>query len=121
MAGILVGSERPDFNSRARGWVYAGNAAREATRDAILKRVEEGRAAVDESLHTLLGLHQLLGYDMEDAGEDPDEEDIWAAPQSKSPKKRINLDGGDERVQQSRGDIWSRVDGNLGVIRRENE
>lgn len=118
-SGTLVGAERPDFVARARRWVFAADAAGHATKDAVMEKVDEGRAAVDESLETLLGLHQLLGYDLDDAGENANEDDIWAP---KSAKKRSELAGkDDEGPEQSRRDIWSTIDGSLGAIRREKE
>lgn len=116
LSGMLAVGERPDFITMARGWVFAADAAGRATRDAVLDRVQEGRGFVDESLHTLLGLHQLLGYDMEEADKG-DEDDIWA-PDSKSPHK--GKDDRKEGMEQSRRDIWSTLNGDLGVIRKEN-
>lgn len=117
LGGMLAVGERPDFISKARGWTFAADAAGHATKDAILEKVEEGRAFVDESLNTLLSLHQLLGYDMEEV--EKDEDDIWA-PESKSGKKG-DATSDKERVENNRREIWSTLDGTLSVIRRENE
>ena len=83
--------EKPDTSRGARAWKYASESATNATKDAILEKLEEGTGYLVESQETLAGLQNLLGTD--DVGES----------QGKG--------------NMGKRDIWATLDGNLGVIK----
>jgi hypothetical protein len=84
--------EKPDSSRGARAWVHASESAANLTKEAILEKLEEGSMAIDESRQIMHELQRLLG----DAGPDGDTN------------------------QGSSKDIWSVLDGTLGVINQES-
>lgn len=87
-------NEKPDSSRRARAWVYAAEAAKTATNDDVLEKLEEGELAVSGARKTLSDLQALVGTDI----------------------------GGDEDDDHQSGfrNIWATLDGNLGVIKRDD-
>lgn len=85
--------EKPDSSHKARAWVFAANAARATTRDAVLDMVGKGRADVRDAQQTLLTLQRLVG--------DGDVDAQTAEGVEHTPA----------------GDIWASVAGNLGAIK----
>jgi hypothetical protein len=85
--------EKPDSSRRARAWVFAADAARAATKDAVLDKLEKGRVDVRDAQQTLLALQRLVG---------DDDVDVQTA-------------GGVEHT--TAGDVWASLAGNLGAIK----
>ncbi|KUJ24042.1 uncharacterized protein LY89DRAFT_679296 [Mollisia scopiformis] len=85
----LMHHEKPDSSDRARTWTFAAKASGNATKDIISDQLEAGGSAMEESQRWLSGLHQLLGYDDPSVGK--------------------------EKAQKK--DIWTVLDGSLGVIK----
>ncbi|TVY81830.1 hypothetical protein LSUE1_G004028 [Lachnellula suecica] len=92
--------EKPDSSRGARAWVYASELASNLSKEAILEKLEEGSMAIDESRQTILELKRLLGDDKEDDGSEQRE----PSNQRDAPKS---------------SDIWSILDGSLGVINQD--
>ncbi|KAF8856985.1 hypothetical protein BDZ45DRAFT_715140 [Acephala macrosclerotiorum] len=86
----LLNHEKPDSSVRGRAWVYATESAGTATKDAIVEQLEEGGKAMEESRGSLLGLYHLLGYESQ---------------------------GDVLRKTGLKKDIWTALDGSLGVIK----
>jgi hypothetical protein len=95
--------EKADTSCRAQAWVFAAEAAGNATKGLISDRLEEGDAIVADAQQTLLELHNLLG----------------------NKNKVTNLDTGlavsSKRENRKSGDIWAILDGNLGVNKDDME
>lgn len=87
----LMYHEKPDSSDRARAWTYAAEASEHATKDAVLGQLEVGGKSLEESQLSLSGLYQLLGYDNSTLGKE----------------------------EGQKRDIWTVLDGSLGVIKGE--
>lgn len=103
--GIVV-KETPGVSHRAKEWTYAAEAASIETMEAVCMSVDEGKAAVEEATKVLESLEGMLGYSIRKAREDADGEDVWI----KEAKH------GGSRQKMAMKDIWSTIDGNLGVL-----
>jgi hypothetical protein len=103
--GIVV-KETPGVSHRAKEWTYAAEAASIETMEAVCMSVDEGKAAVEEATKVLESLEGMLGYSIRKAREDADGEDVWI----KETKH------GGSRQKMAMKDIWSTIDGNLGVL-----
>ncbi|CZR50519.1 uncharacterized protein PAC_00392 [Phialocephala subalpina] len=88
--GELLNHEKPDSSARGRAWVYAAESAGTATKNAITEQLEEGGKAMEESRNSVSGLYHLLGYETQDDG-----------------LRKTGL----------KKDIWTALDGALGVIK----
>jgi hypothetical protein len=97
------GHEKPDTSRRAQAWVFAAEAAGNATKGLISDRLEEGEVIIADAQQTLLELHNLLGN------------------QNKVTDLGRGLAASSKRENGQSGNIWARLDGNLGVIKDERE
>jgi len=84
--------EKPDSSRGARAWVHASESAANSTKEAILEKLEEGSTAIDDSRQIMLELQRLLGDEGTDGA----------------------------TGKESTRDIWSVLDGSLGVIHQES-
>lgn len=94
--------EKPDSSRGARAWVYASESATNLTKEAILDKLEEGSVAIDESRQIMLELQRLLGYDF------------------KTTSGGDDGDSSTRREAANASDIWSVLDGSLGVIAQDS-
>ncbi|TVY17943.1 hypothetical protein LARI1_G002819 [Lachnellula arida] len=92
--------EKPDSSRRARAWVYASESAANVMKEEILEKLEQGSMAIDETRQTMLELQRLLGDDTEVIRGEKDEDSL-------TKKETTNSK-----------DIWSIIDGSLGVIKQ---
>jgi hypothetical protein len=95
--------EKPDTSRRAQAWVFAAEAAGNATKGLISDRLEEGEVLIADAQQTLLEVHNLLGN------------------QNKVTDLGRGLAASSKRENGQSGDIWARLDGNLGVNKDERE
>ncbi|PQE20919.1 chromosome segregation SMC common bacterial type protein [Rutstroemia sp. NJR-2017a BBW] len=89
---------KPSLSSRAKAWVFAAESSSIATKEAVLERLEDGEAALADAHQTLGEFQLLLGQEL---------------PRDAGPRSR-------PLVQSSQGNMWTTLDGNLGVIRTED-
>lgn len=114
-----------DVTSHVKPWVFAADSSKIATLEAVFEKVEEGQHALEASTKSLDEVDQLLGRDLipgEDAGEeDASNEDIWLVETrlAKGAAARRPIRSKNENTSDSR-DIWSVLDGNLGLINAED-
>lgn len=108
--------------SRVLPWVSAADSAKLATLETVAEKIEEGQVALEASTKYLVEIDQLLGRNAvaEDESVDGDatEDDIWLAETQtprKGPKAPPRIDAAAERR-----DVWSLLDGNLGLINAES-
>jgi hypothetical protein len=101
----MAGKEMPSAAHRARAWTYAGESAGTATNKFVLAHTEDGETSTKNARDMLLKLEQLLGHESGQA-ESLTEDDIWTSETSSRAKTKIQ------------GDIWSILDGSLGVLQR---
>ncbi|RFU32034.1 hypothetical protein B7463_g4317, partial [Scytalidium lignicola] len=90
----LLNSEKPDMSHRARSWGFAAQSAGAALSKEISERLQDGRLSFAGTSEHLVLLRQHLE----------------------------NFGKGQEKAtlsQKLEKDIWSKLDGNLGVIMRE--
>jgi len=90
--------EKPDSSRRARSWTFAAESASAATNNAILEKIQEGRLALLGADQILLGLRNL------GAGGNGDD----------------RSETGDVAAPRRTVDIWSTLDGHLGVIKMDD-
>jgi hypothetical protein len=99
----ISGHEKPDTSRRAQTWVFAAEAAGNAAKGLISDRLEEGEVIIADAQQTLLELHNLLGN------------------QNKITDLGRGLAASSKRENGQSGNIWARLDGNLGEIKDERE
>ncbi|KAK1985337.1 hypothetical protein LZ30DRAFT_747255 [Colletotrichum cereale] len=115
-------SEKPSTSSdRVKPWVFAADSAKIATLEAVAEKIEEGQIALEGSMTALQEIDKLLGRGPEEpekeAVGDTTEEDIWLTQGS------TNTTGARKHATHQRKgstvkseDIWSAIDGKLGLI-----
>lgn len=87
----LSSKESLSIADKARPWTYAADAAATHTKNAVLDNIESGSIAIEEARETLLAVSSMLGNDDD---------------------TKIN--------SEKRGShIWSLLDGQIGVLRRD--
>jgi hypothetical protein len=120
--------ENPGVSHRARPWMYAAGEAAIATMEVVLGHVDDGKSGIEESRQMIAALEQLLGKSGQSGaqrGRETDgdsEEDIWVQ-KPLSRRRTLTLSKRANEAAQtnaSAGDIWSSLDGQLGVINRED-
>lgn len=115
------------LSDRVQPWVLAADTAKLATLEAVAERIEEGQVALERSTKSLAEIDQLLGRDTNPGGESTAEEDttlddIWLA-ESASPRKgpmAKNHVRNKSSMVKEKGDIWSTLDGSVGLINAED-
>lgn len=109
--GALSGFEKPNVSSRAKTWIFAAEAAKLATLETVVEKTEEGEMALGASMQYLDEVDRLLGRQPpadtnEETGGDSD---IWLQQGQTSPQQVRTRD-------QQQTDLWSILDGDLGLI-----
>jgi hypothetical protein len=97
--------------------------AGEATQDAVFESIDDGKIAIENSRKMLETLEQLLGnkemvQESDENGSDP-ESDIWISGSPSRSRKRSQQGNMNSKTTPPSKDIWSLLDGQLGVINRE--
>jgi hypothetical protein len=112
-------TERPDIASRVKPWMFASDAAKIGTLEAVAERVEVGQVALEKSMGAIHEMGVMLGVDdeREETNEvDSTVDDIWL--QGPGVKKQSGKKTKGPEVK--RGDPWARIHGNLGLIGHDN-
>ena len=118
----LEGKEMPNTSHRARAWTHAANLASAETKDAVLANTEEVEVALDEARQLLATVEQLVGQNKSNQLNDSIEEkskrdeDIWTSAIS-SKSRHVKTQSQSRKANLASHDIWSTLDGNLGVIK----
>lgn len=121
---LAAPSALSDRADRVKKWVLAADSAKIATLELVAGKVEEGQAALEASMNALVELDRLLGKTSaqqpaeRDAG--GDEQDIWIAEGAGAESEaRKHTDKRRSKVVPVPRDIWSLLDGNLGLIKQD--
>ncbi|KAG5984926.1 hypothetical protein E4U55_002508 [Claviceps digitariae] len=123
-------ADRPDMAIRVKPWLFAADAAKIGTLEAVAENVEAGQIALEKSMEALYQMKTLLGI-QDEREEDVDgtapvtmEGDVWLDDgletgtetkplHKKAPKAKPT-------VSQDKMDPWARLHGNLGLIGHDN-
>lgn len=118
-------SDRPDISTRIKPWVFAADSAKIATLEAVAETIEGGQIALENSMKSLQDINHLLGQG-EDAAVDeatavePPDDDVWLSSEGykdAAARKHSEKEGS----SWQKGDPWSRLHGNLGLIGHGDE
>jgi hypothetical protein len=121
----LSASESLDMADRIKPWVFAADSAKIATLESVAEKIEEGQVALESSMAALGEIDGLLGRisTVETQDRDASEADIWLSEgDSKSGRgaTRKHTEAKPDKLN-SEGDLWSTLDGNLGLLRSDKE
>ncbi|UKZ73178.1 hypothetical protein TrVFT333_000819 [Trichoderma virens FT-333] len=110
---IASKSEHPDISKRIKPWVFAADSAKIALLEYAAETVDIGQVALENCLENLREIDFLLGYpeEGEESGEVSERQSkagTRLGSQKRTSKNSITDDG---------HDVWSRLHGNLGVLR----
>ncbi|KHN94497.1 uncharacterized protein MAM_07685 [Metarhizium album ARSEF 1941] len=109
-------NERPDTASRVKPWIFACDAAKINTLEAVAEKVEVGQVALENSIAAIHEMDVLLGLDddgEETGGMDNTEDDMWLQGSVKKQfRKKV--------LSPNQGDPWAKINGNLGLIGHDN-
>lgn len=122
----MMAPESLDASSRVKPWVFAADSAKIATLEAVAEKVEEGQLALESSMKDLDEIDRLLGRRSAKRECDPEsavaeDDDIWlkeeSGAKSEGPRKHAKKPSTAGEAE----DAWSILEGNLGLLRSENE
>lgn len=116
--GDLPGKGGHEISNRALPWVSAADSAKLATLEAVAETIEEGQVALEGSTKHLAEIDQLLGRNAVAVDGDATEDDIWLA-ETQTPRKGSKAPARSDAAKEPR-DVWSLLDGNLGLINAED-
>ncbi|KND90241.1 hypothetical protein TOPH_05103 [Tolypocladium ophioglossoides CBS 100239] len=115
-------SDRPDISTRIKPWVVAADSAKIATLEVVAETIEGGQIALENSMKSLQDIDHLLGQgEGEVADIEPVDEDVWLSSEGNraaAARKHSEKKAGPSR---QKGDPWSRLHGNLGLISHGDE
>lgn len=119
----LKNSDAPDLSNRIKPWIFAADSAKIANLESVAETIEGGQLALENSINALHGIERLLGlHEVEDNEvyeDEPTEEDVWfGAIRGKDKGARKHSEK--KKPQQKRGDPWSSLHGDLGLIGHED-
>ncbi|KAL7936829.1 hypothetical protein V8C35DRAFT_293932 [Trichoderma chlorosporum] len=113
---IASKSEQPDISKRIKPWVFAADSAKIALLEYAAETVDIGQVALENCLENLREIDFLLGYPEE--GEESSE---VSGRQAKAGAAATRLGSrkptSKSSITDDRQDVWSRLHGNLGVLR----
>lgn len=113
-----------EISNRVQPWVFAADSAKLATLEAVAEKIEEGQVALEDSTKYLAEIDQLLGRSTGQGDDSVDGDtavdDIWLA-ETQTPRKgsEAPVRSKGEVVKETR-DVWSTLDGDLGLINAED-
>jgi hypothetical protein len=87
----LLQHEKPDSSNRASAWVFAAESSAHAIKDAIAEQLESGGTALEDAQHSLSEMCHLLGHEGSVTG----------------------------TIETQKQDIWTVLNGSLGVIKSD--
>lgn len=106
---------------RVQPWVSAADSAKLATLEDVAEKIEGGQVALEGTTKYLAEIDQLLGRNANhgdgSADEDTTVDDIWLA-ESQTPSKGTRARSKSNAVKEK--DIWSTLEGSLGLINAED-
>lgn len=112
-------SEKADLSSRIKPWVFAVDAAKIANLEAVAETIEGGQMALEHAITVLADVEILLGIASQNTersgGSEDMDDDVWLdteGPQDQATRKHTET----SQTGTKRGDIWSTLHGNLGLI-----
>ncbi|PNY23607.1 Uncharacterized protein TCAP_06436 [Tolypocladium capitatum] len=119
-------SDRPDISACIKPWVFAADSAKIATLEAVAETIEGGQIALENSMKSLQDIDHLLGQGEdavadETAAIEPSDKDVLLS--SEGNKAAATRRHSEKKAGPSRqkGDPWSRLHGNLGLIGHGDE
>lgn len=120
----LAGEAGHKTSSRIQTWVNAADSAKLATLENVAEKIEQGQIALEGSTAYLSEIDQLLGRSTMqrdiDADGDSTMDDIWLA-EGGTPQKSMNMPTRTGTgTNQDRRDVWSVLNGGLGLINAED-
>ncbi|KXH67962.1 hypothetical protein CSAL01_01131 [Colletotrichum salicis] len=116
-------AEKPVPSDRVKPWVFAADSAKIATLEVVAEKIEEGQVALEGSTTALQEVDKLLGHEPKKAemeAGDTTEEDIWLTQGSEKPGMRQHIRHQSKGSTVKHDDIWSVIDGKLGLIGHED-
>lgn len=113
-----------EITTLVQPWVSAADAAKLATLESVAEKIEEGQVALEGSTKYLAEIDQLLGRNAGVADESDDgdasTDDIWLA-ETRTPSKGAKAPARTKsNATKEPKDVWSLLDGNLGLINAED-
>lgn len=126
LSGKQFGKGSHNITQRVQPWVSAADSAKLATLEDVAEKIEEGQVALEGSTKYLAEIDQLLGRNANEGDESADEhttvDDIWLVG-SQTPKEGYTA-GKRARSKSNaikeKKDIWSTLEGSLGLINAED-
>ncbi|KAL6872652.1 hypothetical protein HDV57DRAFT_254863 [Trichoderma longibrachiatum] len=106
---IASKSEQPDISKRIKPWVFAADAAKIALLEYAAETVDIGQVALENCLENLREIDLLLGY--------PDEGEDTGAGSNAQARLGSRKNTSKNSVADDGYDVWSRLHGNLGVLK----
>ncbi|KAK1545325.1 hypothetical protein CPAR01_02827 [Colletotrichum paranaense] len=117
-------AEKPVPSDRVKPWVFAADSAKIATLETVAEKIEEGQVALEGSTTALQEIDKLLGHEPKQAemeAGDTTEEDIWLTQGSEhKTEARQHIRHQSKGSTITHDDIWSVIDGKLGLIGHED-
>ncbi|ERS98616.1 hypothetical protein HMPREF1624_05403 [Sporothrix schenckii ATCC 58251] len=98
-------------SQRAAAWTNAADSAKIATFEAVFEKVEEGQVALERATQSLVEAELLLGRNPEDEGDGDGDGDDGKKGGTRKPGAR---------QKQKSGDIWAKLDGELGLLKGDS-
>jgi len=122
----LGAPESLDISSRMKDWVFAADSAKIATLETVAEQVENGQIALEGSMKALGEVDRLFGRgERQETGErDKPDDDIWLTQEQEQEQlgKGANRGRKTDKTsasQEQDGNIWSVLDGSLGLIKSD--
>ncbi|VUC34490.1 unnamed protein product [Clonostachys rosea] len=109
-------SHLPEATSRITPWVLAADSAKIGNLELVAETMEGGHICLENSAKSLHEINSLLGLNQPklEGPEVQGDDDFWLASEKPQGKKTRTYT--EERPGQKKGDIWSTLHGNLGLI-----
>ncbi|CAI6098209.1 unnamed protein product [Clonostachys chloroleuca] len=109
-------SHFPEATSRITPWVLAADSAKISNLELVAETMEGGHIFLENSAQSLHEINNLLGLNQPkpEGAEAQGDDDFWL--ESENPKGKKTRKHTEERPEQKKGDIWSALHGNLGLL-----
>ncbi|KAK0733881.1 hypothetical protein B0T26DRAFT_736696 [Lasiosphaeria miniovina] len=137
-AAAAAASQALSLSGSVKPWVFAAESAKIATLEAVAEKIEEGQLALEDSIHTIGEIDQLLGrHPVRQTGQESEdavaaEDDIWLAESRPSgmsagasrkhvSRKEATATAVAAAKRRSSGDVWDTLDGTLGLLRSDGD
>ncbi|KAJ4394739.1 hypothetical protein N0V93_003958 [Gnomoniopsis smithogilvyi] len=124
LGGDSLDKRGHEITTSVQSWVSAADSAKLATLETIAEKIEEGQIALEGSTKYLAEIDQLLGRTVgvpdESVDGDTSMDDIWLT-ETQTPRKGSKAPA-KSKSDATKGpkDVWSLLDGNLGLINAED-